>query len=109
MFRNAGGRLTDDAIRSFVMTQHLMGTEEVYVMHHTKCGVEAITYEALCESLQQEMGIDPSGMDFRLCKSARESVKDDVEGFKACPLVRPGTRFAGLMYDVETGKVDVVC
>lgn len=109
VFRNAGGRLSDDAIRSFTMTQQLMGTREVFVMHHTKCGVEAITHEELVDVFKKNVGQDASKVDFKLCKDARESVKDDVEAFKACPLVNPGTTFTGLMYDVDTGRVDVVC
>lgn len=109
MFRNAGGRLTEDAIRSFVMTQQLMGTNEVYVMHHTQCGVEAFQNQEMYDMIKKHVGEDASNIDFLPCPDARESVKKDVEDFKACKFIKPGTKFTGLMFDVATGKVEVLC
>ena len=109
IYRNAGGRVSDDAIRSFVITQQLMGTKEIYVMHHTKCGVEGRTNADVVSMIQENLGEDASHLDFLTCKDARASVHDDVEKLVNCKLLNPGTIVTGMMFDVETGKVDVVC
>lgn len=113
VYRNAGGRVTDDAIRSFSMTQQLMGTKEIYVMHHTKCGVEGRTDKDVVEIIRKNLGEaaakDAEKMQFHTCASARDSVADDVRLLKESKLITPGTIVGGLLFDVETGAIEVIC
>ncbi|KAI8107793.1 hypothetical protein M9435_002821 [Picochlorum sp. BPE23] len=109
IFRNAGGRVSDDAIRSFTMTQQLMGTEEIFVMHHTQCGVEGRTNQDVVDLIQKNLGEDASHLDFLTCTSARASVSEDVDKLKDCKLINPGTKISGLLYHVETGQVEHIC
>lgn len=108
IFRNAGGRVTPDAIRSFSMTQKLMGTKEIYVMHHTKCGVEGRTDAEVASLYDGEAAEEAKAMVWHTCGSAIESVKDDVELLMKSKLIAPGTTVGGLVFHVETGAVTTV-
>lgn len=108
IFRNAGGRVSDDAIRSFVITQQLMGTKEIYVMHHTKCGVEGRTNDEVVDLIEKNLGQDASHVNFLTCKDARASIQEDVNTLRNCKLLNPGTTITGLMFHVETGEVELV-
>lgn len=106
--RNAGGRASDDAIRSIAISQRLLGTTEVHIIHHTDCGMLTFTSEQLAEKIKVELGTDVSGRDFLPFTDLEQSVKDDVSIVKASPLVAPGTPVYGYIYDVETGKLNEV-
>jgi len=108
VFRNAGGRVTPDAIRSFSMTQKLMGTKEIYVMHHTKCGVEGRTDAEVAALYEGDAAAEAKEMVWHTCDSAIGSVKDDVELLMKTKLIAPGTIVGGLVYHVETGAVTTV-
>jgi carbonic anhydrase len=108
IFRNAGGRVTPDAIRSFSMTQKLMGTKEIYVMHHTKCGVEGRTDAEVAALYEGDAAAEANEMVWYTCASAVGSVKDDVELLMKSKLIAPGTIVAGLVFHVETGAVTTV-
>src|SRR6516164_9180089 len=64
MIRNAGGRASDDAIRSLVISSHLLGTNEYVVIHHTDCGLLTYSNEDIRQTLKKNMGADATGMDF---------------------------------------------
>src|SRR5438128_8521097 len=64
VIRNAGGRASDDAIRSLIISQRLLGTKEVLVIHHTDCGMLTFTNDQLRDKLKSETGADASGIDF---------------------------------------------
>ncbi len=108
IFRNAGGRVTSDAIRSFSMTQKLMGTKEIYVMHHTKCGVEGRTDAEVAALYDGDAADEAKKMTWHTCASARDSVKDDVEMLMQSKLIAPGTVVGGLLFHVETGAVTTI-
>ena len=108
MIRNAGGRASDDAIRSLVISTTLLGTQEFAVMHHTDCGMLTFTNDDLRKKLSDERGVDASGVDFLPFPDLEQSVRDDVATIKASPLLPDGIEVTGWVYDVKTGKISPV-
>jgi carbonic anhydrase len=105
ILRNAGGRVTDDVIRSLLLSSDVLGTRYVTVIHHTQCGLYGITNEAIQERIQDEHGIDASAVDFRPFQDADESVCDDLARLAASPLLRKDITYAGFVYDVASGRM----
>ena len=108
MIRNAGGRASDDAIRSLVISSALLGTEEFAVMHHTDCGMLTFTNDDLRKKLADERGVDASNIDFLPFPDLEQSVRDDVATINASPLLPDGIEVTGWVYDVKTGKISPV-
>jgi len=108
IIRNAGGRASDDAIRSLVISTELLGTNEIAVMHHTDCGMLKFTNDDLRTKLSSERGVDASGVDFLPFPEVEQSVRDDVATITASPLVADGIEVTGWIYDVKTGTVSPV-
>ncbi|KAG2430922.1 hypothetical protein HXX76_009894 [Chlamydomonas incerta] len=104
--RNAGGRASDDALRSIVISQRLLGTKEVHIVHHTDCGMLTFTNEQLAAKIKTDLGVDvPPGRDFLPFPDLDQSVRDDIATVKGSPLVAPGTQVFGYVYEVETGRI----
>jgi carbonic anhydrase len=108
VIRNAGGRVSDDVIRSLVISQRLLGTTEVVVLHHTDCGMLTFTNEQLAEKVQAELGVDVHGRDFLPFSDLEQSVRDDVATIRNSPLIPQGFPVSGAIYDVQTGIVHEV-
>jgi carbonic anhydrase len=108
VIRNAGGRASDDAIRSLVISHALLGTRHILVIHHTDCGMMTFTNEALRARLRAELGADASGMDFLPFSDLVESVRADVATLRASPLIPKDIPIDGLIYDVRTGRLERV-
>lgn len=102
---NAGGRASEDAIRSLVISQRLLGTEEIVVIHHTQCGMVTFTNDDLAQKIQQELGVDIGDFDFLPFPELEQSVRDDVAILRASPLIPQNILIAGAIYDVETGRL----
>ena len=105
ILRNAGGRVTDDVIRSLLLSSDLLGTRYVAVIHHTQCGLYGTTNRAIQQRIQDEHGIDASTIDFRPFQDADESVRDDLARLAADPLLRKDITYAGFVYDVANGRM----
>ena len=105
ILRNAGGRVTDDVIRSLVISQQLLGTKEVIVLHHTDCGAMTFTNEYFGQTLTDKLGVDLTGKDFLPFTDLTASVQEDVALLRASPLLPPDILIFGAIYDVATGKV----
>lgn len=105
VIRNAGGRASDDAIRSLVISQRLLGTEEVVVIHHTDCGMLTFSNEELVAKIDEELGADAGGWDFLPFSDLEASVLDDVDTLRRSPLIPSNIPIGGAVYDVEAGKV----
>ena len=103
--RNAGGRAREDAIRSLVISQQLLGTREVLVVHHTDCGMLTFTNDQLRERLREHLGADASGVDFLPFADLEQSVRDDVATIRASPLVPDDVAVRGVVYDVRSGRL----
>jgi carbonic anhydrase len=108
MIRNAGGRASDDAIRSLIISSRLLGTAEFAVVHHTDCGLVRFTNDDLRARLQAETGADASHIDFLPFADLRGSVVEDVERILASPLVDPEIPVSGWIYDVDTAVLEQV-
>jgi len=107
VIRNAGGRV-QDALRSIVISQRLLGTNEVLVIHHTDCGMQTFKNEDLYAKVEQDLGADASDIDFLPFPDLEQSVRDDVRFLEESPLVPDDVSIRGFVYDVKSGKVTEV-
>ena len=107
ILRNAGGRASEDAIRSLVISQRLLGTMEVVVIHHTDCGLMKFTNGELSTKIKEELGIE-TNLDFLPFSNLEISVREDVEILRQCPLIPKNFPVSGAIYDVRTGKLTEV-
>jgi len=105
VLRNAGGRATDDAIRSLVLSSYLLGTREFLVIHHTDCGLQAYTEEEIRERLRQQVGVNASDIEFLTFTDLDESVRQDVATIRASPLMLNDISVRGFVYDVRNGRL----
>lgn len=105
ILRNAGGRVTDDVIRSLVISQQQMGTREIVVLHHTDCGAQTFQNEVFQKQLKQELGVDVSGKDFLPFQDIDESVREDMRLLRESPLIPDDVVISGAVYDVDTGSM----
>ena len=123
VIRNAGGRASDDAIRSLVISYKLLGTREWFVIHHTNCGMEfftdAVMRDLLAHSLEtaelsaqgfRDVGAGPGSaeahfIDWLTIANTTQAVIDDVTRIRRHPLVPPSIPVYGYVYDVKTGKL----
>lgn len=108
IIRNAGGRVTDDAIRSLVLSAHALGTRGCLVIHHTKCGLHGTTDERIRELVKDATGKDASGINFLPFADLVASVQEDVAALRACDLFPEGYLVSGYTYDVDTGQLTPV-
>jgi carbonic anhydrase len=111
VIRNAGG-LARDAIRSLAISQELLGTREIVVIHHTDCGMLTFTNDVirqkLAEDLGPEAGTAAQEVDFLPFPDVEQSVRDDIAAIKASPLLRKDVPVTGFVYDVKTGRLNQV-
>jgi carbonic anhydrase len=105
VIRNAGGRASDDALRSLVISYKLLGTREFVVIHHTDCGMLTFTNEQLRDQLRQDLGADASAIDFLPFSDLEESVRRDVATVRSSPLIPDDIPVSGFIYDVRTGRL----
>ena len=105
ILRNAGGRVTDDMIRSLVISQQQMGTREIVVLHHTDCGAQTFQNEEFQEHLKAELGVDVSDQDFLPFQDVEESVREDMQLLRESPLIPDDVVISGAVYDVDTGRM----
>jgi carbonic anhydrase len=101
VIRNAGGRVTDDVLRSLALSSHVLGVDTVVVMQHTKCGLAGVTDE----ELQARTGAD---LGFHPIDDHAAALREDVDLLAKTDFLGPVKVLAGLVYDVETGAVDDV-
>ncbi len=108
ILRNAGGRVTEDMIRSLVISQQQMGTREIVVLHHTDCGAQTFTNEAFAQHIHTELGVDVSGQDFLPFDNVEESVREDIRLLRESVLIPDDVAISGAVYDVDTGLMTEV-
>ncbi|MFI3078445.1 beta-class carbonic anhydrase [Streptococcus sp. 2021WUSS124] len=108
ILRNAGGRVTEDMIRSLVISQQQLGTREIVVLHHTDCGAQTFTNEDFEVQLKRDLGVDVAGQDFLPFTDIEESVREDIALLKQSPLIPDDVEIFGAVYDVDTGRMTEV-
>lgn len=106
VIRNAGGRASDDAIRSLIISTELLGTKEFAVIHHTDCGMLTFDDKALQEKLADRG--DASGIDFLAFSDNEASVREDVAKIRSSPFISDDVAVSGYIYDVATGALQTV-
>jgi carbonic anhydrase len=126
VIRNAGGRASDDAIRSLVISHKLLGTAEWFVIHHSDCGMEFFTNDVMRRLLSHSLdtaALEPDGfhdvgagpgsnagdeIDWLPISDREGSVVEDVRRIRSHPLVASGIQIYGYVYNVSTGKLEEV-
>jgi carbonic anhydrase len=101
VIRNAGGVVTDDEIRSLAISQRLLGTEEVILIHHTDCGMLTFTDDEFKRSVQDDVGIKPEWAA-EAFGDLDEDVRQSIARIEASPFI-PHKNVRGFVYDVQTG------
>jgi carbonic anhydrase len=107
VIRNAGGR-AQDALRSLVISQRLLGTTEVMVIHHADCGMLRFTDEDLHAKVRADLGVDDGGMAYLPFSDVRESVREDVDLLRRSPLIPDDVLIRGFVYDERDGRLTEV-
>jgi len=104
VIRNAGGVVTEDEIRSLAISQRLLGTEEIILIHHTDCGMLTFTDDGFRRSIQDETGIRP-GWAAESFADLDEDVRQSIARIKASPFIPHTNAVRGFVYDVSTGTL----
>jgi carbonic anhydrase len=107
VIRNAGGVITDDEIRSLSISQRLLGTEEIILIHHTDCGMLTFSDDDFRNDLQKEIGIKPEWAA-EAFQDLEEDVRQSIARIKASPFIPRKDAVRGFIYDVSTGTLDEV-
>jgi len=105
VIRNAGGRASDDAIRSLAISQRLLGTREVIVVHHTDCGMLTFSNEQIRAQIARELGSDASAIDFLPFSDVDQSVRDDLATIRSSALIPDEIPVRGFVYEVTSGRL----
>jgi carbonic anhydrase len=104
VIRNAGGVVTDDVIRSLAISQRQLGTDEIMLLHHTRCGLQTFSDEEFADALERETGERPS-WGTRTFADLEEDVRDGIRRIRESPFIPRRHTVRGFVYDVETGRV----
>jgi len=104
VIRIAGGVVTEDEIRSLAISQHLLGTEEIILIHHTDCGMLTFTDDGFRNQLQEETGVKPPWAAESF-SDLDEDVRQSIARIKTSPFVPRTESIRGFVYDVETGRL----
>ncbi|HEV7942709.1 MAG TPA: carbonic anhydrase [Solirubrobacteraceae bacterium] len=104
VIRNAGGVVTDDEIRSLAISQRLLGTEEIILIHHTDCGMLTFTDDQFKGQIEQETGIKPEWAAEAFA-DLEADVRQSIARIKASPFVPRKDSIRGFVYEVETGRL----
>jgi carbonic anhydrase len=107
VIRNAGGVVTDDAIRSLAISQRLLGTTEIILIHHTDCGMLTFNDDDFKRAIQDETGVKPPWAAESFPDLA-EDVRQSLQRIENSPFVTKHTSARGFIFDVATGKLDEV-
>ncbi|MGA7173599.1 MAG: carbonic anhydrase [Candidatus Dormiibacterota bacterium] len=107
VIRNAGGVATDDAIRSLLISQRLLGTEEIILIHHTDCGMLTFRDDEVKSQIEKDTGLRP-GFSLEAFPDSAEDVRQTIRRIKASPFIPHKDQIRGFVYDVKTGKLDEV-
>jgi carbonic anhydrase len=104
VIRNAGGVVSDDALRSLAISQNLLGTEEIILIHHTDCGMLTFTDDEFAAKLEDETGQRP---DWRAhaFDDLEQNVRDSIELIRSSPFVPRTDNVRGFVYEIETGRL----
>lgn len=103
IFRNPGGRVTDQALEALVLATHLLGVDRILVVPHTRCAVASHSEEELQEMVAESAGTDVAWQRFHVIEDQIATLTEDVHRVTSHPLVRDHVKVGGFLYDVDTG------
>jgi carbonic anhydrase len=104
VIRNAGGVVTDDAIRSLAISQHLLGTEEIILIQHTDCGMQKVTDDELTERLEKHAG-EPPPFEIGSFQDLEQNLRDSLQALRDSPFLLKTDAVRGYVYEVESGSL----
>lgn len=104
ILRNAGGRVSDDVLRSLALATHLLGVTRICIVQHTRCRMVGATNE----EIRSTIGPAAAGRDFLPIENQRTTLIGDVRAVRESPLIAPGVSVAGFVYDVDTGLLEPI-
>ena len=107
VIRNAGGVVTDDEIRSLSISQRLLGTEEIILIHHTDCGMLTFTDEQYAQQLESDTGATPE-WDANCFDDLEGDVRESIARIHQSPFIPKKDSIRGFVYDVKTGRLDEI-
>jgi carbonic anhydrase len=107
VLRNAGGVVTDDVIRSLAISQRLLGTTGIVLVHHTDCGMQKLTDDAFRDELESATGMRPS-FAIESFRDPYEHVRQSITRLHHSPFLASKDEIVGFVYDVETGLINLV-
>jgi carbonic anhydrase len=107
IIRNAGGVVTDDAVRSLAISQRLLGTREIILIHHTDCGMLTFQDHDLKAAIEAETGLRPH-FALEAFSDVEEDVRQSIRRIQASPFIPYKDAVRGFVYDVSTGKLNEV-
>jgi carbonic anhydrase len=107
IIRNAGGVVTEDAIRSLAISQRLLGTEEIVLIHHTDCGMLTFRDDEFRRQIQEDTGIKP-GWAAEAFDDLEADVRQSIQRIKTSPFIPRKDNVRGFIYDVKTGRLEEV-
>ena len=104
VIRNAGGVITEDTIRSLTISQHLLGTREIVLVHHTDCGLSKVNENEFREELAQELGLKP-WWSLEAFSDVDADVRQSMQRLQLTPFIPHKDDIRGFVYEVETGRL----
>ena len=107
VIRNAGGVVTDDVLRSLVISQRLLGTEEIILVHHTDCGMLTFRDDDVKADIEADTGLRPP-FALEAFPDLEEDVRQSIRRIEACPYLPVRDKVRGFVYDVQTGRLNEV-
>ena len=107
VIRNAGGVVTDDVVRSLVISQRLLGTEEIILIHHTDCGMETFHDHEVKAQIETDTGVRPP-FSLEAFADAEEDIRQSMARIQTSPYISHKEKVRGFVLDVETGKLEEV-
>ena len=108
ILRNAGARVTDDVLRTLVLASYLLGVTRILVMPHTDCRMVCANDSVIHETIQSQHGVDTRSLEFRTVADQREALMVDVSRLRSYPLLKTGVTVAGAIYNVSTGRLELI-
>jgi carbonic anhydrase len=104
VIRNAGGVITDDAIRSLMISQRLLGTREIILIHHTNCGMLTFSDDDVKDRVQQDVGVKPE-FALEAFSNLEEDVHQSIQRIQSSPFIPHKDSVRGFIYEVESGRL----
>jgi carbonic anhydrase len=105
IIRNAGARVTDDALRSLVLAVNLLGVTRVCVVQHTNCAMVDSSEEEIRARIEGARGVDTTGWDFLATSDQEGTLRRDIERIASCPLLPSDLQVGGFIFDVHSGAL----